>query len=162
MKRQTAALFIASLCAVAPLVIAGDFRSVMIKPKSDSLTLDVPDVQFLAIRSFTQEGGSQRGVVTVTANGETNNVWRLLSLTWVVRSAGVYKEGSDSWPSRNNGGARARSNAFRNLQTRARAGKSNADAHPHSHRDPHSDTDSDTLIRQVVRDAGFEPATSCV
>lgn len=46
----------------------------MIKPKSDSLTLDVPEVQFLTIRSFTQEGGSQRGVVTVTADGQTNNV----------------------------------------------------------------------------------------
>jgi hypothetical protein len=74
MKRQTAALVIASVWAVAPFVMAGDFRSVMIKPKSDSLILDVPDVQFLTIRNFTQEGGSQRGVVTVTVNGETSNV----------------------------------------------------------------------------------------
>ena len=74
MKRQTAALVIAFFCAVAPFVIAGDFRSVMIKPKSDSLTLDVPDGQFLTIRNFTQEGGSQRGVVTVTANGQINDV----------------------------------------------------------------------------------------
>ncbi len=46
----------------------------MIKPAGDSLSLDIPDGQFLAIRNFTQEGGSQRGVVTVTANGLTNNV----------------------------------------------------------------------------------------
>ena len=46
----------------------------MIKPTGDSLSLDVPDAQFLTIRNFTQEGGAQRGVVTVTANGQTNNV----------------------------------------------------------------------------------------
>ena len=46
----------------------------MIKPASDALSLDVPDAQFLTIRNFTQEGGAQRGVVTVTANGQTNNV----------------------------------------------------------------------------------------
>ena len=46
----------------------------MVTPTSDSLILDVTDVQFLTIRNFTQEGGSQRGVVTVTANGQTNNV----------------------------------------------------------------------------------------
>ena len=74
MKRQTAALVIASLCAIAPLVVAGDFTRVMIKPASDSLSLDVPDAQFLTIRNFTQEGGAQRGVVTVTASGQTNNV----------------------------------------------------------------------------------------
>jgi hypothetical protein len=46
----------------------------MITPASESLTLDVPEVQFLSIRNFTQEGGSQRGVVTVTADGQTSNV----------------------------------------------------------------------------------------
>ena len=46
----------------------------MIKPAGDSLSLDVPDAQFLAIRNFTQEGGAQRGVVSVTANGQTNSV----------------------------------------------------------------------------------------
>jgi hypothetical protein len=74
MKRQTAALVIASFSAIASLVVAGDFRSVAIKPAGDSLSLDVPDAQFLTIRNFTQEGGAQRGVVTVTADGQTNNV----------------------------------------------------------------------------------------
>ena len=74
MKRQTAALVIASFSAIASFVVAGDFRSVMIEPAGDSLSLDVPDAQFLTIRNFTQEGGAQRGVVTVTANGQTNNV----------------------------------------------------------------------------------------
>jgi hypothetical protein len=36
--------------------------------------IDVPDAQFLTICNFTQEGGAQRGVVTVPANGQTNNV----------------------------------------------------------------------------------------
>lgn len=74
MKRQTVKLVIVLLCAVASSVIAGDFKSVMITPTSESLTLDVPDGQFLTIRNFTQEGSSQRGVVTVTADGATSNV----------------------------------------------------------------------------------------
>ncbi len=74
MKRQTAALVIASLCAVTPFAIAGDFRSALVEAAGDALSLNVPDGQFLTIRNFTQAGGSQRGVVTVTANGATNNV----------------------------------------------------------------------------------------
>lgn len=74
MKRQTAALVIASFSAIASFVVAGEFRSVVIKPAGDSLSLDIPEAQFLTIRNFTQEGGAQRGVVTVTANGQTNNV----------------------------------------------------------------------------------------
>jgi len=74
MKRQTAALVIASFSVITSFVIAGDFRSVVIKPVGDTLSLDVPEAQFLTIRNFTQEGGAQRGVVTVTANGQTNNV----------------------------------------------------------------------------------------
>jgi hypothetical protein len=74
MKRQTVELVILLLCAVASSVIAGDFKSVMITPTSESLTLDVPDGQFLTIRNFTQEGSSQRGVVTVTVDGQANNV----------------------------------------------------------------------------------------
>ena len=74
MKRQTAALVIVSFCAVASLVAAGEFKSVVIASTSESLTINVPDGQFLAVHNFTQQGGSQRGLVSVTANGETNNV----------------------------------------------------------------------------------------
>jgi len=81
MKRLTATLVIASFSAIASFVVAGDFRSAVIKPAGDSLSLDVPDAQFLTIRNFTQEGGAQRGVVTVTANGQTTMSWQLLSST---------------------------------------------------------------------------------
>lgn len=74
MKRQTVKLVIVLFCTVASSVIAGDFKSVMITPTSESLTLNVVDGQFLTIRNFTQEVSGQRGVVTVTADGQTNNV----------------------------------------------------------------------------------------
>lgn len=75
MKSRTASLLIAAFCAVVSPVIAGEFNSVIITPTSSPLTLDVPDEHFLRVRNFTQEGGgNQRGVVTVTANGQTENV----------------------------------------------------------------------------------------
>lgn len=74
MKRHTASLLIASLCTVASSLIASEFNSVIITPTSSPLSLTVPDKHFLRIRNFTQEGGSQRGLVTVTANGGTKNV----------------------------------------------------------------------------------------
>ena len=152
MKRQTVKLVIVLLCAVASSVIAGDFKSVMIMPASESLTLDVPDGQFLTIRNFTQEGNSQRGVVTVTADGQTNNVLVAVSRRpGAICSTGVYEEGSDFRASSNNSGACVRSDAFRNLQKRTPTGKPNACAHTRSHGDTHADAYANAypLIRET-------------
>jgi hypothetical protein len=65
-----AALFFAS----AILVFGNDFKSAIITSASP-LSINVPDNHFLVIRNFTQEGGTSRGVVTVTdANSQTANV----------------------------------------------------------------------------------------
>jgi hypothetical protein len=61
-------------CLLHSLALAGEFQSNIITPTSPLLTISVPDQHFLRIRSFTQEGGSQRAVVTVTSNGQTSNV----------------------------------------------------------------------------------------
>lgn len=74
MKKQIASLLIAFVCAVAPLVFAGEFNSKVITSGEDALVLSVPAEHFLRIRTFTQEGGSRRGVVAVTANRQTTNV----------------------------------------------------------------------------------------
>jgi hypothetical protein len=75
MKRHIASLSIAFFCStLASVVIAGEFNSKIIPSDGESLSLSVPDEHFLRIRNFTQEGGSQRGVVAVTANGQTKNV----------------------------------------------------------------------------------------
>jgi hypothetical protein len=75
MNRRAAPLWIASVaCVLHSLVFAGAFTSDIITPTSSPLTISVPDEHFLRIRNFTQEGGSQRGVVTVNSNGQTSNV----------------------------------------------------------------------------------------
>jgi hypothetical protein len=77
MKRQIAALLIASLYAAASSLVAGELNTVIITPGTAGWTLtpSLPDkYHFLRIVNFTQDGGSQRGVVTVTANGQTVHV----------------------------------------------------------------------------------------
>jgi hypothetical protein len=61
-----------SVAGFAGAIFAGDFKSAIIT--TAALTIKVPDDQILHIRNFTQEGGSERGVVTVTINNQTANV----------------------------------------------------------------------------------------
>ena len=60
------------LSGMPTFAFAGDFRSVIIT--SSPLVINVLDHHFLRIWNFTQEGGTERGVVTVTVNGQTANV----------------------------------------------------------------------------------------
>jgi hypothetical protein len=61
------------LFTATPLVFAGLFKSKIIT--SSPLVITVPDGQFLRIWNFTQEGGVDRGMVSVTLdNGQTANV----------------------------------------------------------------------------------------
>ncbi len=59
------------LSATSP-VFAGGFKSRIIT--SSPLTITVPDEHFLRVRNFTQQGGVDRGVVTVTLNDQSTNV----------------------------------------------------------------------------------------
>ena len=68
MKTNVFACLIAALLWTSTtLVSAGEFKSAIISP-GGSLSINVPNDHFLKIRNFTQEGGSTRGVVTVTLN----------------------------------------------------------------------------------------------
>ena len=51
-------------------VFAGEFKSRIIT--SSPLMITVPDNHFLKVTNFTQEGGVDRGVVTVTLNSQTD------------------------------------------------------------------------------------------
>ena len=136
----------------------------MITPASESLTLDVPDGQFLTIRNFTQEGSSQRGVATVTANGQTNNV---LAAALIGQELSVPPEfmkkvvipGPAQITVAPVPGATLFMTYRRGLDPTTQP---NTLAHSHGHGHSHSDANAHTLIGQMVRDAGFEPATSCV
>jgi len=75
MNRRAAPIWIVSgACVLHSLAFADAFTSDIITPTSSPLTISVPDQHFLRIRNFTQEGGSQRGVVSVNSNGQTSNV----------------------------------------------------------------------------------------
>jgi len=50
-------------------IFAGGFKSKIIT--SSPLVITVPDNHFLKVTNFTQEGGADRGVLTVTLNDET-------------------------------------------------------------------------------------------
>src|SRR3954453_8603480 len=60
-------LVVVILSISAAVVSAGEFKSAIISP-GGSLSINVPGDHFLKIRNFTQEGGTTRGVVTVTLN----------------------------------------------------------------------------------------------
>jgi len=56
----------------AAIVTAGDFNSVVMQADAALPTINVPADRFLIIRNFTQEvGATNRGTVSVTANGST-------------------------------------------------------------------------------------------
>lgn len=57
------------LLAATSFVFAGEFKSRIIT--SSPLMITVPDNRFLKVTNFTQEGGVDRGVLTVTLNGQT-------------------------------------------------------------------------------------------
>ena len=58
------------LLAATSLVFAGEFKSRIIT--SSPLMITVPDNHFLKVTNFTQEGGVDRGVLTVTLNGQSD------------------------------------------------------------------------------------------
>jgi len=60
------------LLGAASFVFAGGFKSRIIT--SSPLTITVSDEQSLRVRNFTQQGGVDRGVVTVTLNDQSANV----------------------------------------------------------------------------------------
>ena len=58
------------LLVVTSFVFAGELKSRIIT--SSPLMITIPDNHFLKVTNFTQEGGVDRGVVTVTLTGQTD------------------------------------------------------------------------------------------
>jgi len=58
------------LLATASFVFAGEFKSRIIT--SSPLMITIPDNHFLKVTNFTQEGGVDRGVLTVTLSNQTD------------------------------------------------------------------------------------------
>jgi hypothetical protein len=58
------------LLGTTTFVFAGEFKSRIIT--SSPLMITIPDNHFLKVSNFTQEGGADRGVLTVTLNDQTS------------------------------------------------------------------------------------------
>ena len=58
------------LLAGASFAVANPFKSKIITGTSSTLQISVPSDHFLKITNFSQEGGTDRGVVAVTFNGQ--------------------------------------------------------------------------------------------
>ena len=71
----------------AGVVFAGAFQSKVIT--TSPLTITVPEDRFLRITNFTQEGGTDRGVVGVTLSGDTGGTANVLTATRIDFSTGI-------------------------------------------------------------------------
>ncbi len=87
MKMLTARYFVAlAFFAAAAVAFANPFKSRIIT--SSALVITVPDDHFLKITNFTQVGGTDRGVVSVTLTGEDGGSANVLSATRIDLSTG--------------------------------------------------------------------------
>ena len=68
-------------------VFAGGFQSKIVT--TAPLTITVPEDRFLRITNFTQEGGTDRGVVGVTLSGDTGGTANVLTATRIDFSTGI-------------------------------------------------------------------------
>ena len=77
----------------AGFVFGGGFKSRVVT--TSPLTIPVPDDHFLKITNFTQEGGTERGVVRVNLRGDDGGVANILTATRIDLSTGI---SSQSFP----------------------------------------------------------------
>jgi hypothetical protein len=71
----------------AGFVFAGGFKSKIIT--TSPVTITVPDDRFLKITNFTQEGGTERGVVRVNLSGDAGGAVNVLAATRIDLSTGI-------------------------------------------------------------------------
>src|SRR5215831_18147479 len=87
MKLLAARYFVAlTFLVAAPVAFASPFKSKIIT--SSALVITVPDDHFLKISNFSQEGGTDRGVVAVTLTGEDGGSANVLAATRIDLSTG--------------------------------------------------------------------------
>jgi hypothetical protein len=90
MKMLTVRVFVAAVFfATAAVGFANPFKSKIITGNDSTLVITVPDDHFLKITNFTQEGGTERAVITVKLGGESPGKTDVLAATRTDVSAGV-------------------------------------------------------------------------
>jgi hypothetical protein len=89
MKMLTVRVFVAAIFfATAAVGFANPFKSKIITGSDSTLVITVPDDHFLKITNFTQEGGTERAVITVKLGGESPGKTDVLTATRTDLSAG--------------------------------------------------------------------------
>jgi hypothetical protein len=74
MRTLTMRFFVAAFfLAAAAVAFANPFKSKIIASSDSVLEITVPGDHFMKITNFTQDGGTDRGVVQVTLPGDTEN-----------------------------------------------------------------------------------------
>src|ERR1700730_14283553 len=81
----------------AGFVFAAGFKSKIVT--FSPLTITVPEDRFLKITNFTQEGGTERGVVRVNLSGDAGGSANVLTATRIDLSTGI---NSQTFPEINN------------------------------------------------------------
>ena len=92
MKMLAARYFVALIfLAAAPVAVANPFKSKIITGTDSTLVITVPDEHFLKITNFSQDGGTDRGAVHVTLQGDTENggTTKVLAATRIDLSTGT-------------------------------------------------------------------------
>ena len=84
------------ILVAASLAFANPFKSKIITGTSSALAITVPDDHFLKITNFSQEGGTERGVVKVTLTGdnESTGTANVLTATRIDLSTGANSQNS--------------------------------------------------------------------
>src|SRR5207244_5544895 len=75
------------LLGATSFIFGGGFKSKVVT--SSPLVITVPDNHFLKVTNFTQEGGVDRGVLTVTLTDETGGTANVLAATRIDLSTGT-------------------------------------------------------------------------
>src|SRR5260370_5766945 len=86
-KMHLSRCLVAFLFLNAGFVFAGGFKSKIIT--SSPLTITVPGDRSLKITNFTQEGGTERGVVSVNLSGDAGGSANVLSATRIDLCTGI-------------------------------------------------------------------------
>ena len=90
MRTLTVRFFVAAVfLATAAVGFANPFKSKIITGNDSTLVITVPEDHFLKITNFTQDGGTERAVVTVKLGGESPGRTDVLTATRTDFSAGV-------------------------------------------------------------------------
>ncbi|SRR6266487_2358376 len=83
------------ILAAASFAFSNPFKSKIVTGTSSPLMITVPDDHFLKITNFSQEGGTDRGVVSVTLMGENDSgTANVLTATRIDLSTGVNAQNS--------------------------------------------------------------------